>query len=360
MRSRPPRQVSRAGARHLASVGAAALLFLAASTGFAARQTEEEHVLASETPYQAVAGEIDAREIKSVIEDLSRMGSRVTGYPGYEEAASYVERRFKELGLEAVETETFPLVVPMAQPDSEGRSATVSVMTGGTAVDKFGIEPMWPNLVRLPKTPRNGLTGRLIYAHKGSLREFNGQDVSGSIVMLDHNCGSDWYNGPLLGARAILFIEPEETIRGEAEQKFMSMPVDLPRFWVPKEVADHLLGLLESQDRVTVRLDCDMTWERRPACKNIVGRITGSDPALAKETVVIQSYYDSISVVPTLSPGAENACSISAMFQVIKALKAHPPKRTIIFLATSGHFEGLAGTKWFIRNRVRGARQDKR
>jgi len=352
----------RARARTLAW-GVAVLLW-SAPWALAARQTEEEHVLTSETPYQSVAGTIDTNEIAATISELAGMGSRVTGYPGYEQAAAYVEKRFKELGLEPIDeggyVKTFPLVVPVVKPDAEGHSATVTVVRGGQAAEKFGIEPMWPNLVRLPKTPRNGLTGRLIYAHKGSLREFNGLEVADSIVLLDHNCGSDWYNGPLLGAKGVLFIEPEETIRGEAEQKFMSMPVDLPRFWVPKAVADHLLGLLESQDRVEVRLDCNMVWEKKPNCKNIIGRITGSDPALQKETVVIQAYYDSISVVPTLSPGAENACSIAAMFQIIKAFRAYPPKRTVIFLATSGHFEGLAGSKWFIRNRVRGARQDKR
>jgi len=87
--------------------------------------------------------------------------------------------------------------------------------------------------------------------------------VIGSIVLLDFNCGSGWFNAPLLGAKAVLFIEPEElgakavlfiepeeTIRGEAEQKFLSMPVNIPRYWVPKEVADYLLGLLDQADEV--------------------------------------------------------------------------------------------------------------
>ncbi len=339
---------------------AAGVLLLSAYGAQAARETEEEHVLTSETDYPSVISAIDAKGIEQTVEDLSGFGSRVTGYPGYEKAAEYVEAKFKELGLEDVRVEEFPVVIPAVQEQPEGFSAKVTVLEDGKSAEAFGIEPMWPNLARLAKTPRNGLRGRLIYAYKGSLREFNGLDVSGSIVLLDHNCGSDWYNGPLLGAKAVMFIEPEETIRGECEQKFMSMPVDLPRFWVPKEVADHLLGLLKSRDRVDLRLDCDMVWERYEHAKNIIGRISGSDPEFQKETVIIQAYYDSISVVPTLAPGAENACSIAAMFQIIKALKTHPPKRTVEFLATSGHFEGLAGTKWFIRNRIRGARQDKR
>ncbi|MGQ9733429.1 MAG: hypothetical protein ACUVX8_19405, partial [Candidatus Zipacnadales bacterium] len=294
---------------------ATVMLTVSASSVFAARTAEEEHVLTSETNYPAVISQIDQNEISVVISDLAAMGSRITGYPGYERAAEYVEQRFKDLGLEDVKVETFPLLVPIVKRDVQGRAASVTIVEGGTLGQSFAIEPFWPNLVRLPKTPRNGLVGRLIYARKGSLREFNGLDVTGSIVLLDHNCGSDWYNAPLLGAKAVLFIEPEATIRGEAEQKFMSMPVDLPRYWVPKEVADHLLGLLESQDRVVVRLDCDMVWKKVEDCKNIMGRITGSDPSLAKETVIIEAYYDSISAVPTIAPGAENACSIAAMMQ---------------------------------------------
>jgi len=79
---------------------------------------------------------------------------------------------------------------------------------------------------------------------------------------------------------------------------------------------------------------------------------------LSKQQVVIQAYYDSISIVPSMAPGAENACSIAALFQVIKAFKAQPPKRSVTFLATAGHFEALAGTKNFIRQRIRGARSD--
>jgi len=359
MTDHPRRRARRLTTRVLILLAATG--WLARPSAFAAKQTEEEHVLTSETNYPVVVRQIDAKEIERTVNDLSSMGSRVTGYPGCERAAQYVERKFRELGLEDIRVERFPVVVPIIHQQPNGNSASVTIIdraTGGPR-DVFGIEPMWPNLVRLPKTPRNGLQGRLIHAHKGSLAEFNGLDVEGSVVLLDHNCGNEWYNGPLLGARAVLFIEPEETIRGEAEQKFMSMPVDLPRFWVPKAVADHLLGLLKSQSQVIVKLDCDMTWETVEG-KNIIGRMPGKDPALQNQTVVIESYYDSMSVVPNLSPGAEMSCSIAAVFQVIKAFKANPPKRTIQFVATGAHFEGLAGTKWFIRDRIRGARQDKR
>jgi hypothetical protein len=332
------------------------LALLGVVVACAQEATEEELVLRSETNYEQAAGAVSYDELAATISYLSSLGSRVTGYPGCEQAANFVLRRFRELGLQDITVEEFPVLVPRSIPDAQGRLASLEVrIPGGRS---FEILPLWPNLVRTPKTPPDGLTGPLIYAASGDLRAFNNKQVTGSIVLLDFNCGSEWFNAPLLGARACLFIEPEETIRGEAEQKFLSLPVDLPRYLVRRADADYLLSLLKSHDQVPVTVKSNVVWEKVKG-KNIYGRIRGTDPRLSKQQVVIEAYYDSISVTPDVAPGAENACSIATLFQLIKAFKQQPPKRTVVFLATAGHFEGLAGTQWFIRNRVRGARSEK-
>jgi len=332
---------------------------------------EEEIILESETDYDKAVSAVDEQEMIRLISDLEALESRVTGYPGCHKAARMVAEAFAKLGLEAMPSvghdhadkdpaekyiQTFPAVVPMAKRDKAGRYASITVEDTGKA---FGMLPMWPNLVRNPKTPEEGISGRLIYAHTGVLRAFNGQDVTDSITMVDFNCQADWFNGPLLGTKAVLFIEPEETIRGEAEQKFLSIPVNIPRYWLPKAAADYLLSLLRSQDEVRVRIKCDMRWQRVEG-ENVVARIPGSDHRLSKQQVVIQAYYDSIAITPALAPGAENACSIAALMQIARAFKQQPPKRTVIFLATSGHFEALSGTKFFIRQYIRGAHGEKR
>jgi hypothetical protein len=319
-------------------------------------RAEEEIVLESETDYEKAAFSVDEQEMSQLISDLEALGTRVTGYPGCHEAARMIAEGFRELGLEDVRTEEFPLVVPMPKRDAAGRPASITAESTGKS---FELLPLWPNLVRMPMTPRDGVRGQLIYAHTGTLRAFNGLDVTGSITMVDFNCEADWFNGPLLGTKAVLFIEPEETIRGEAEQKFLSIPVNIPRYWIPKEAADYLHSLLSSEDEVWVRIDCDMKWERVKG-ENVIARMEGSDPRLAKQQVVIQAYYDSIAVTPTMAPGAESACSIATLMQIAKAFKEQPPKRTVIFLATSGHFEALAGSTHFIRQFIRGAHSERR
>ncbi|MCE5238206.1 M28 family peptidase [bacterium] len=314
---------------------------------------ESEMVLTSDTNYEAVTAAVDQRRIEQFVAQLAGLGSRVTGYPGCARAARLVEQQFRNLGLE-VSTEKFNVLVPVPRYDAKGRAASISIAGG----QEFEILPLWPNLVQMPKTPPGGLSGRLIYAGKGDLQSFNGQDVADSIVMLDFDCGREWFNAPLLGAKAVLFIEPLETIRGEAEQKFLSMPVNIPRFWIPKETSDLLLATAAQQGRVDVNIRCDIDWQKVEG-ENILGRMRGTDPRLQKQQVVIQAYYDSIAVAPTLAPGAENASSIAALMELIRTFKACPPKRSITFLATAGHFEAMAGEKAFLERRYRGARSER-
>jgi hypothetical protein len=314
---------------------------------------ESEMVLTSDTNYEAVTSTLQQDRMERFVKQLASFGSRVTGYPGCNRAAGLIEQTFREIGLE-VTKETFSVLVPMPKYDSQGRAGTITVPSG----KQYGILPLWPNLVQMPKTPPEGLSGKLIYAGKGALQSFNGQDVIGSIVMLDFDSGREWFNAPLLGAKAVLFIEPRETIRGEAEQKFLSMPVNMPRFWVPKATADLLLGMVAQQSDVKINLKCDVDWKKVTG-ENILGHLKGTDPRLSKQQVVLQAYYDSMSIAPDLAPGAENACSIAALMELARAFKANPPKRSVTFLANAGHFEAMAGEKAFIARRMRGARSEK-
>gem|GEM_PF-529058 len=227
--------------------------------------------------------------------------------------------------------------------------------------------------------------------------------AQGAIVMLDLNCTTRWINAAMLGASAVLFIEPEDTIRGEAEAKFLTIPAAIPRFWISKEDADHLIkdllsikhrvkegetlesiseqyGVLPEHIRgykynsewasegvsewvgkeihipdggvkrdVKVQLVATMTWERKLG-QNITGLLPGVDPELRGELVVIQAYFDSMSIVPAQAPGADPTCGIAALLEIARVLsmEENRPGRSVLFLATSGHFQGLAGMRAFM------------
>ena len=103
----------------------------------------------------------------------------------------------------------------------------------------------------------------------------------------------------------------------EGEKKFLTMPLDLPRFWVNRQVGQRLRRQLATEGEQTLHLQYRMDWERRPAW-NILGTIPGYDPLLKEDVIVLEAYYDAMSVVPALAPGAEQASGITALLELAR------------------------------------------
>ena len=277
------------------------------------------------------------------IRTLSGGESRVVGYPGERAAADYVEKQFNELFPGQVKTETFEATVPI------DRGATLSANG-----KNYKIYSLWPNLVRTSQLPPEGLTGPLIYAGNGSLSAFNGKVVDGAVVLADFNSGSEWMNAPRLGAKAVIFIEPDRTLRGEAEAKFLSIPLSIPRFYIKRSDAAALQALaLGKPSAAQATLHADMKWERVPA-RNFIGVMPGQskNPAIAKQIIVVQAYYDGMSVVPALAPSAEGAGAMAGLLQTARTFKKLGHERTIWFIATSGHYLGLQGVREYLENHI--------
>jgi len=85
---------------------------------------------------------------------------------------------------------------------------------------------------------------------------------------------------------------------------------------------------------------------------NVVGRIAGSDPQLAREAVVISAHLDHLGVDGSgaIRNGAiDNASGVAELLAIARALTAlpRPPRRTVILLATTGEELGLLGAEGF-------------
>jgi len=287
-------------------------------------------------------GEVKEEEIRKDLQYLSSLGSRIPGYPGNKKAADFVYQRFLNLGLKNVKKEEFEVTIPV---DKGGQ-----LWIAGEE-KKFKVYSLWPNLVRTSTLPPEGIEGKLLYGGKGDYAFLEGKDIKGNILLLDFNCGDRWIEWAMFGAQAIIFLEPENTHRYQADKKFLSHPLDIPRFWINREDGLYLIRRLKEKT-LRVKLKARMHWEKVTTW-NITGFLEGSDPELKKETIILSSFYDSISVVPSLSPGAENATGIVALLQIARVLKENPPARSILFLATSAHFQYLKGINTFIHQHLR-------
>ena len=296
-----------------------------------------------------LAPQVSVDNLRRHVETLASFDSRVTGYPGCKRAEDYVYGYLKGLGLRDVHKEPFVTSAPV------NRRSVLEVQTD-SGVETIPLYPLWPNNVRTSQLPPDGVSGQIIWGGQAELTDLNGKPVEGSIVLFDFRCGSRWLNGPRLGAKAVIFVEPDQpSLRGESEAKFLSIPVDIPRFWLRRGDALRVTARLQSTPQVRGRVLCDMRWmqpddetERAGILyrgHNIVATIPGTDPELKKQVVMLNAYYDSMCIVPEMAPGAESACGIATLLELARIFQENPPKRTVKLLATAGHFEALTGIR---------------
>ena len=136
------------------------------------------------------------------------------------------------------------------------------------------------------------------------------------------------------------------------------------RSWIERQDALELVEKLREAP-VPVRAEATMDWEAVEA-RNIYGWLPGSeammppksregDQAWKEQVIVVQAYYDAMSVVPARAPGAENAAGIVALLKLVEALREQRPHYSVLFLATSGHFQGLEGINDFLYRHSRGS-----
>ena len=282
-------------------------------------------------------------DLRQTVEVFSSVRSRVAGYPGCTQAADYIRRQFKEIGLQRIRTEEYGVTVPV----DEG--ATLRIMGDeGAPIPLYGI---WPNLVRTSTLPPEGLQGPLMYAPEGEFADYNGHEVEGSITLMEFNTWNNWINGAMLGTKAVIFIEPDSTAHTQGDQKYVQVPLRVPRFWISKEEGRRLAERLQTEP-LEIQIQARMTWQKVPTW-NLLGEIPGMDPVLKDEVIVVEAYYDAMSVVPALAPGAEMSCSITGLLQLARYFKRHPPSRTLVFLATSAHHLSLRGISDFLQRHLR-------
>ncbi|MEO6866334.1 MAG: M20/M25/M40 family metallo-hydrolase [Gemmatimonadaceae bacterium] len=115
------------------------------------------------------------------------------------------------------------------------------------------------------------------------------------------------------------------------------------------------------QERLTLvtdfaALDKFPADQRRPGV-NVVGMIRGSDTVLAKEVVLVDAHYDHLGIGKPVNGDSiyngadDDASGTTAVVEIARSIAAGPPpKRTILFVATTGEEVGLLGTRWFIEH----------
>lgn len=89
--------------------------------------------------------------------------------------------------------------------------------------------------------------------------------------------------------------------------------------------------------------------------RNMVAKITGSDPKLKDEYIVYTAHWDHFGIGDQINGDSiyngalDNASGTAGMLQLARAFKALPaaPKRSILFLAVTAEEQGLLGSQYY-------------
>lgn len=284
----------------------------------------------TDAQYQRELGELATQvslgNLKAHAGELTQPASRLTGSQGEAKALRYAEAQLTRFGATP---RRYPFQVTV--PD-EASIGTLSV--NGKAVRVY---PLWPNLVR---TSTCDVSGGLLYGGDGTLEALRGKSIAGKVVVLEMGSGATWKNAAKLGAKAVVFLEPRQLMRGDAETKYSAVPVDFPRFYLPLRGAIPMLAAAQRGD--VARLSCRQDWVARPSAL-VVAEFPGQDRnALPVE---LFASVDSMSVIPGLAPGAESSLGASAALEIARIFSRRPHQRTLRVIFGGGHAMALGGAR---------------
>lgn len=359
---------------------------------------------ASPAPLRAALDGVRADALRAHVSFLAStpLAGRGLGSDGLEAALEYGAAQLALVGVapygaaDGKGARTFFQPVPMREIREPGGSVEIERRAGeATARRTFvhGVD------VVVPPQPARSVSGPLVFAGYG-LREssparddYRGLDVKGKIVVLREGLppGEAWSSKELvekyaagdseerwaakletataLGAVAVLAVEGNDwAARLLGNEKpatfaFRSMtegPLADPLVArCAPVVLEALLGAPPRAEEAPRALPASATLratalERTGLSRNVVGILTGSDPALKDEAVVLGAHADHLGRVDgVIHPGADdNASGVAALLEIARAFASSPvrPKRTLVFALWTGEEEDKIGSGHWVRN----------
>ena len=263
-----------------------------------------------------------------------RTDTRLTGSPGCLRTEALIRDVFRGAGLD-VATQEFSVAVPHTERceivDADGRP-----------LEGVQLYPFLPSGMVPISLPDEGIRARLVAVDSFTLATLDGHDLERSVVMTTLGTAGTWSSLQSAGVPAVIVYEDETALRlrgsadarGEWDALCVKTELPFPRFYARGDILRH------AGQTVTIR--CNTTF-RQTQGRNVVGVLkgTGADP----DALVLSAFYDSYSVVPELAPGGEEAVGLAALLQLAEAFAPYRGRmaRDVVFIATAGHAQGMAG-----------------
>lgn len=359
-------------------------------------------------------------DVAFLADDL--LEGRDTGSTGYEIAARYVAQRFASLGLmplgdskdgktDWLQRVTFQKTERTGAPSGITISGPAGSVTFDHGVDSFvGVNANEPQL---------DISAPLVFVGYGfvdsrlGLDDYAGLDVRGKIVVMLRGFPEDLPSEPAAylvdskykfaqdhGAIGVIQVDTGQTAKQRPWERRLALSFQPSFTWVGPDgkAFDETPGIRISsglndkgaaalfagapKSLAQLRKEADRKGGRpkgfalkttarifapskssRVTSPNVVAMIPGSDPALAKDYVILSGHLDHIGISPAkpgdpadkdrINNGAlDNAAGVATLMEVARVISEDKakPRRSIIFLASTGEEKGLLGADYFARH----------
>jgi Zn-dependent M28 family amino/carboxypeptidase len=337
--------------------------------------------------------------------DDARRG-RETGSPGYYAAAQYVAHEFERAGALPAgtsgyfqpvqfvwrrlrEPESWVALVRAARADTFELGEDVIVSDGLDAADSIDAEAVFVGYgLHLPEAGLDDLTGHDLRGKVAVYLRGAPKNIPSTVAAHAQSTGYRWSRLRAAGAIGTVTIsdpavvrvpwarikanraEPGMTLADSAldERRGLEFSASVNPDKAEKifegsghtfaEILDaahagRAIPHFELPFRIRARVRVDRKNVESP---NVIGIIPGSDPALRGESVVLTAHLDHLGVGGPIAGDSiyngamDNASGVATLIEIARALRASPPKRSVVLLALTGEEKGLLGS-WAFASR---------
>lgn len=248
----------------------------------------------------------------------SKMGGRNAGSLAEHKAAEYLIEKMNEIGLSNVEKTA-------AKCDSwQFNGASFEVDGKNYPVYSYASAG----------TDEKGITAELVYLNKGTMQDYEGQDVKGKIVLIDIDQREDWWiTYPMLeanlhGAVAIIAanVGGYAQISGDALNcQDLCGPVTIPTLSISRNDSIELQDKI-SRGKVIANLKVDNDVEiGNGVTYNVTGMIKGKS---SDHQIIVGGHYD-----VHFTGFQDDNCAVGLVLAMAKAFKDsnYEPENDIVF-----------------------------
>ncbi|WP_017413843.1 M20/M25/M40 family metallo-hydrolase [Clostridium tunisiense] len=274
---------------------------------------------------------ISVDNIYSTIEKFSATDdARITGFDGEGTTAQYIKKQFEDLGFE-VKEQSFPVNAYKC------KSTELSI---GDSED-LKIDSKFLQFTK--GTPKEGITGEIVYAGMGSDNDMENAKVKGKLVLMKR--GGDYFRVKVerafrKGAVGAIFYDPDK-------DEFISATLvevsNIPAVSIKKSEAEKLVKQLEEGKslKATLKVECDY---KEASSTNIIATMKSKKGSNGKH-IVVGAHYDGVD-----TPAAnDNASGIATVMEAAKVLAKEKLNCDVKFIAFGAEEIGLVGSSNYVQ-----------